>query len=164
MSRHFVWEPALGSALVNAASWRLASQIVAAIPNTHIRQDYTGGIYDELLIVQGKTSLLSINRNGSLHVMAGEALGPLVAGEALWPEACRPGASEKFANKAVQALGMQGQTRNRSGHRLGYDVIAKVLVATCLDATPWDAISGEDERAPADAFSSVEVPQAAYGS
>lgn len=146
MSREFVWEPTLPSALVNAASWRLASEIVSALPEAQIRQAYTGGIYDELVIVVGDAPQVSINRNGSIHSMTGPSSGPFIDGEQLWPHAIRPGGAETIAQQVVHQLGMEGRPRNRSGHRLGYDVIAKVLATTCLDATRWDAVSGEDDH------------------
>jgi hypothetical protein len=145
VNRRFVWEPALPSALINAASWRLASEIVAALPGTQISQAYTGGIYDELAIAEDNKPLLSINRNGSLHTMTGESSDPFLDGEKLWPEVCRPGGAVAVARRVVRQLGMEGRPRNHSGHRLGYEVIAKVLTTTCLDATGWDAVAADDD-------------------
>jgi hypothetical protein len=138
VTRTFVWEEQLPSAVVNAASWRLAAELVAGVQGGHIEQGYGGGgQYDELVITNPDgTVRLSVNRNGRLHVLEAPTRCEPVE---LWPDACRPGAAEKIAAQVLAASGLAG-ARNRRGARVGYQVIAHLLTARALDSTPWDAI------------------------
>lgn len=139
MSRTFAYDAELPSALVNAASWRLAAELVAGIPGAVITQEYNGGgQYDELHVAtNGDDIRLSINRNGSLHVLKAPREAASVP---LWPAACRPGAAEHIAKRALDAAGCAVLPRNRSGARLGYEVLAHILTARALDSIDWDAI------------------------
>lgn len=139
MPRTFVWEPQLPSAVVNAASWRLATELVAGLPGARVAQEHNGGgQYDELVIfTEDERVRLSINRNGSLHVLAAPHE---IAPTDLWPDACRPGAAETTAKNVLRSAGLAANPRNRSGARLGYQVLAHILTARCLDGTSWDAV------------------------
>lgn len=144
LDRWFVWEEQLPSTVVNAASWRLAAALVAGIAGSRIEQEYNGdGQYDELVITdEDGTVRLSVNRNGSLHVEAAPRRCDKVP---LWPAACHPGAAEQIAKQTLSAAGLAGGARNRSGARLGYQVIGHVLTARALDSARWDAVQLSDE-------------------
>lgn len=144
MTRTFVWDEQLPSPVVNATSWRLASELAAGVTGARIEQAYNGGgQYDELVIATETGSVrLSVNRNGSLHALeAPHTCEPVQ----LWPDACRRGAAEKIAKQFLSDAGLVGRPRNRNGDRLGYQVIAHVLTARALDSTDWDAVHLSDE-------------------
>lgn len=140
-SRVFVWEEQLPSAVVDAASWRIAAELVAGVPGARLHEYHDGGgQYDQLAVVtRDERVRLDVNRNGSLHVLAAPTPVPPIPGEQLWPRACRPGQAEQIAHEILAACGLDGSGRNRSGARLGYQVIARILTARALDSTEWDA-------------------------
>ena len=68
----FVWDDVVPSGLLNAASWRLAAELVSAIPGARVRELHPGGDqYDVLAVLTDDGRVhLDINRNGGLHVHA----------------------------------------------------------------------------------------------
>lgn len=130
-------------AMVNAASWRLAAELVAAIPHSVVHETHPcDGQYDVLNVhTPDRRVHLDINRFGSLHTHAAPTKAPPLPAEQLWPTLCRPGGPTRVAVGALERAGLTGHSRNRSRARLTYEVIAQLLISRMLDQAPWDVRS-----------------------
>lgn len=149
----FVFDDIIPAGILNAASWRLAAELVAGIPTARITETHPGGgQYDCLTIMtsghQGELVHLDVNRNGSLHVHEAPQRTEGIPSERLWARATRPGGAEQLAAELLAATGLIKQAaraRNRSAARLTYQVIAHTLTARSLDKAEWDCRSVNDE-------------------
>jgi hypothetical protein len=141
------WHEVLPWPLINAASWRLAADLVAALPGARVVEMHPGGgQYDILAVLADDGGVrLQINRGGSLHFEAAPTAAAAVPPERLWPTCVRPGGARLMATDALQASGLQGRPRNRSRRRLECQVISHVLTARAFEQEPWDVRSAFDD-------------------
>lgn len=129
--------------LVEAASWRLAARMVAALPGSRVLQPHPGsGQYDVLAVrsdgVHAPAATFHINRGGGLRTLAAPHVSdvPLVAAEHLWPLMCTQGVETTVAHVLVRA-GLTAHVRQRGRRWLTYEVLGHLLTSRALDDTVW---------------------------
>lgn len=133
--------------LANAASWRIAAELVNNLPNTQIREVRDGDEHDVLWVHDpARRITLQVSRTASIRVGDPDEPGSrVISAQHAWAVASDRRGITQLVH---QVLGMLGLPPGRHEDRslvLMYRVIASVLAQRAFDTSLWDAHSAYDE-------------------
>lgn len=138
----------LNRSVLEAASWRLASELVRRHPELRILRTHpTGGMYDCLTIVDGANGSgvdIQLNRNGRIHILGTASTRPGVVWEPTeWFEYMSSDPRE-FLGRLERAAGLPAppQVPASPPRSLTYRVLAAVAVTSFMTVHPIEIESG----------------------